>query len=1260
MAPVDIRTHEVTFCGRVKSWADELFREHANLPFKRVDIEETLKKTRKRSDLRVYDKSDKLVLAGEAKLPGTFEGRDPYHHAFVQDAYSKADQAQAQFFFTWNVNKLVLFDRSLWDKSLYEKRIQEYDLGLNLQAPDDVGRPAVEANVQTFIAEFFTEFAQIVSGAKPDWGMAPDEYFIRAFNSHISWPVKLTSEFLLAKSESDKGFDAHLQEWMAREQGWLVIRTPEGWRELVDRAARTICYVFANRLIFYEAVRTKFENLKRLELRSSVKTPAQLNDHFNTAFQHAIDESGDYETIFYASQKDWAGPLIFQHPDSADAWRSVLGNLKPFNFKEIRTDVLGGIFKRLIAPEERHRFGQYYTSEDLVDVVNSFCIRKGDAIVLDPACGSGSFLVRAYYRKALKDQSVTHQQRLREIYGADIAVFAAHLATLNLAARDITDEENYPRIARKNFFEIKKDKPFCVLPGGFSGERTKEPIELPTVHAVVGNPPYVRQEAIPRRGQKGAKETHTKEYMRELCERAWPGLKLSGRSDLHCYFWPHAASFLREDGWFGFLVSSSWLDVEYGFALQEWALRNFRIHAILESTAEPWFEDARVKTRAVIMQRCKDETERMLNAVKFVRLTVPLRAILGERVDESSRQKAAEQFRKLITETKQDTVRSNFRIIVKSQSELWSEGLRVARLFELQKQRQDADDRSIAEMENDLEDDDEIDERNETTQDAFGTVLPSGYGGGKWGKYLRAPDLYFQIMQRYGNRFIQFGEIAAIRFGVKSGCDAFFMPRNVSAKFLKNYPTTQDWKDAPIYSHCKRSEVETGRVKLIMAGNGTVHPVESEYLAPEVHSLMKVRRPVITAAELDRLMLAVGDSLENLRGTHVKKYLDYGAKTPFVSKKSRALPVKDRSTVAARDPWYDLTYTTPGVFFWPMAQQYRHVIPSNPEGLICNHNLFDVHPYQLDDQALGVLQAVVNSTLVANFKTFYGRFAGTEGNLKTEVIDVNLLEIPDPRNARPELAARLRNAFARLCERDTQPMVEEEFMGCRSSDRAEKLKELPINLPAELEMSDRRELDVAVFELIGVADRAERERLCDQLYFETAKHFREIRIVEIKKQEQRAKSEGRGFRIDELALDIWDALTDDERLSVPQWIESNFAQDWAVGIPDGNPKLPDAQDMLDATTVFFSSKKGTRAARLTCPTREHAEVIYQLGKLGIRGNVTLPTAAENIARELSKRLSSIDQRVDELARSRSTDESRIEDLAALLKHWMILGKPKHT
>src|ERR1035441_10924089 len=81
--------------------------------------------------------------------------------------------------------------------------------------------------------------------------------------------------------------------------------------------------------------------------------------------------------------------------------------------------------------------------------------------------------------------------------------------------------------------------------------------------------------------------------------------KLSGRSDLHCYFWPVAASLLKEGGYFGFLTSSSWLDVDYGFALQGWILKGFKLVAVIESLDEPWFKDARVKTCITILQRCE-------------------------------------------------------------------------------------------------------------------------------------------------------------------------------------------------------------------------------------------------------------------------------------------------------------------------------------------------------------------------------------------------------------------------------------------------------------------------------------------------------------------------------------------------------------------------------------------------------------------------------------------------------------------------------
>jgi len=1278
MPESDIRIYEVTFCSRVSKWADSLFAQHLDWPFKRTEIEESTGANRKRSDLRVYGVGDTLILAGEVKLPGTPEGRNAYNSALVENSNQKAANAGAEFFFTWNVNKLVLFDSKLWHKPLPERRVKDYDLGLDLDAPEHVTRAEVEKGVQEFLASFFSDFAAIVAGKQPDWGMPPDKLFIRAFESHISWPVKLTAEFLWAQSATNKAFDALLQEWMAGDQGWAVIRNdPKTWRTLIDRAARTLCYVFANRLLFYESVRTKFDELKELHVPAKAASADDLYLHFQKTFQRAVRATGDYETLFYPAEKDWAGPHIFGHEHSLDAWRSVLENLRPFNFKAIRTDILGGIFKRLIEPEERHKFGQHYTNEDLVDVVNAFCIRKAEDAVLDPACGSGSFVVRAYHRKAWLDSDKrlthpgqSHQDRLAQIYGADISLFAAHLSTLNLAAREINDEENYPRIARRNFFEVRAGKPFCDLPQGLRGEKKRVPIVLPALNAVVGNPPYVRQELIPRRNDKPKpKPMQAKEDLLELCADLWPGLQLSGRSDLHCYFWPTAAHLLGEGGWFGFLVSSSWLDVEYGFALQEWLLTNFKIHAILESNAEPWFQDARVKTCAVILQRCADPAKRDANLVKFVRLDTPLAEILGERKDENARQTAAEQFRDEILASKKNATRKGWRVVVKKQKDLWEEGLRAGRLFALQKQRDLADgiaSASTGENANgEGEENATYDENgNGLLHDGGGLGYGSKYGGGKWGKYLRAPNLYFQIMERYASRFVPLGELATIRFGVKSGCDAFFMPREVSAEFLERY-SKLEWNDAPLHTHCGRQEVESGHVKLVKTGSGdeTVHPIETKYLVPEVHSLMRVSRPVIRAKEVDRVMVFVSEPMSQLKGTYILKYLRYGERNTFASTKSQAVPVPQRSTCANRDPWYDLTYTKPGAFFWPMAQQYRHVIPANPEKLVCNHNLFDVHPFELSREQVAALQAVVNSTLIANFKTFYGRYAGTEGNLKTEVVDVNLLEVPDPRHIPKALAKKLQEAFELLSERDTQPMVEEEFMERHSAEGIKKLAEKPIGLPQELKMPDRRALDLAVFELLGVTNAAEREKLCDELYYETANHFRQIRIVEVQKQEQRAGAEGREFRTDELAADLWDSLPEEDRQPLAQWITGQATGGAAVHIPEGQASLPDANDFLDAATVFFRQAHGGKVVSqpLHLSSRAQAETVYLLSQHNVHGPLLLRTAekaAQTLHQQIVKRLAAIGAKAGELARSRTGDEKRAADLARLLEFWMTHGKPR--
>jgi len=90
-----------------------------------------------------------------------------------------------------------------------------------------------------------------------------------------------------------------------------------------------------------------------LLIYEGILTPTReaLHKFFGKQFQAAVDQTGDYETLFYPEPEggDLAGRWIFGHASAADAWKAVLNNLRPFNFTQISSDILGGIFQRLIA-----------------------------------------------------------------------------------------------------------------------------------------------------------------------------------------------------------------------------------------------------------------------------------------------------------------------------------------------------------------------------------------------------------------------------------------------------------------------------------------------------------------------------------------------------------------------------------------------------------------------------------------------------------------------------------------------------------------------------------------------------------------------------------------------------------------------------------------------------------------------------------------------------------------------------------------------
>lgn len=279
--------------------------------------------------------------------------------------------------------------------------------------------------------------------------------------------------------------------------------------------------------------------------------------------------------------------------------------------------------------------GQYFTNPDVVDIILRFCLRNETDKVIDPSCGAGTFLVRAYQHKKLANQRLEHDVILRTLWGNDIAKFPAHLTTINLAINDLKSDENYPRVFQKDFFSLLPEKVEFPLPESWRRIQLKglgkveKTLEHPRYFdCIVGNPPYTRQEEI--EDIQGKSEG----YKEQLIARALTDtngrkiVDLSRRAGIYAYFFIHGTKFLQNGGRFGFVVSNSWMDVDYGKGLQELFLRNYKIIAIIESKVERWFEDADVNTCIVVLEKASGDKlaeERDSHLARFVYLKKPLR-----------------------------------------------------------------------------------------------------------------------------------------------------------------------------------------------------------------------------------------------------------------------------------------------------------------------------------------------------------------------------------------------------------------------------------------------------------------------------------------------------------------------------------------------------------------------------------------------------------------------------------------------------------
>ena len=276
------------------------------------------------------------------------------------------------------------------------------------------------------------------------------------------------------------------------------------------------------------------------------------------------------------------------------------------------------------APQRRKERGIYYTPKWVVHyIVRQTVARfieehkdRPDAIhqikILDPACGSGSFLIRAYdellrwhaAHAGMALEQLTQEYRmpiLREnVFGVDLDQQAVEIARLNLLLRALARRERLPTLADnvKRGNSLISGEEAELRPYFGDGWRDKQPFDWEQEFAnvmegggfdvVIGNPPYVRIQSLLRAEA---------DYYRGNYESAF------GSFDIYVLFIERGLKLLRPGGRLGFITSGKFLKSQYGKRLQALLNREATVEHIVDLSSQRVFAEATTYPAMIVLRK---------------------------------------------------------------------------------------------------------------------------------------------------------------------------------------------------------------------------------------------------------------------------------------------------------------------------------------------------------------------------------------------------------------------------------------------------------------------------------------------------------------------------------------------------------------------------------------------------------------------------------------------------------------------------------
>jgi adenine-specific DNA-methyltransferase len=326
---------------------------------------------------------------------------------------------------------------------------------------------------------------------------------------------------------------------------------------------------------------------------------------------------------------------------------------KTIRFRAIKGDTHTAIIEE--KPEVKKAGGVYYTPQYIVDYIVKNTVGEkiknktpediANITILDPACGSGSFLVGAYqyllnyhldyyaqaknvkaalksgkiYEAAFQSYKLTIEEKqnilTNNIFGVDIDSQAVEVTKLSLYLKLLENEGKEAegwlfRYSDKTLLPSLEDNIKCgnsligtdfyaqpdldltdddrIKVNCFDWEKEFAGIfKMGGFDVVIGNPPYVRPHNI---------ENNVKEYF-------WKHFStFVAKSDMYSCFMEKGIILIKRDGIFGFIVPHTWTSLESFTSIRKYILNNCSIIQLAQLPKKV-FADATVETCIFVFEK---------------------------------------------------------------------------------------------------------------------------------------------------------------------------------------------------------------------------------------------------------------------------------------------------------------------------------------------------------------------------------------------------------------------------------------------------------------------------------------------------------------------------------------------------------------------------------------------------------------------------------------------------------------------------------